>query len=66
MNDLRDALVDAPTRKDGTIVGPYNIYPFQVRDRVLQRQTKVRMEFGPFDDLDLDRVTLSLEDRYPT
>jgi hypothetical protein len=29
MNDLRDALVDAPTRKDGTIVGPYNIYPFK-------------------------------------
>lgn len=29
MNDLRDALVDAPTRKEGAIVEPYNIYPFK-------------------------------------
>ncbi len=57
MNDLRDALMDAPTRKDGAIVGPYNIYPFKSVIEVLQRQTKVHMEFGPFDDLDLDRVT---------
>jgi hypothetical protein len=57
MNDLRDALIDAPIRKDGTTVGPYNIDPFKSVIEVLQRQTKVRMEFGPFDDLDLDRVT---------
>jgi hypothetical protein len=57
LSDLRDALEHAPTRKDGTIIGPYNIYPFKSVIEVLGHQTKVRMEFGPFDDLDLDRLT---------
>ena len=57
MSDLRDALEHAPTRQEGKTVGPYNIYPFKSVIEVLQRQTKVRMEFGPFDDLDLNRVT---------
>lgn len=57
MSDLRDALEFAPTRQEGKTVGPYNIYPFKSVIEVLQRQTKVQMEFGPFDDLDLNRVT---------
>jgi hypothetical protein len=57
MVDLRTALEHAPTRREGTIVGPYNIYPFKSVIEVLQRSTKVRMEFGPYHDLDLDRLT---------
>lgn len=57
MVDLRAALEFAPTRQEGKTVGPYNIYPFKSVIEVLQRQTKVRMEFGPFADLDLHRVT---------
>ena len=57
MEDLRRALEHAPTRHDGATVGPYNIYPFKSIIEVLQRQTIVRMEFGPYHDLDLDRVT---------
>jgi hypothetical protein len=57
MSALRNALEHAPTRQEGKTVGPYNIYPFKGVIEVLQRQTKVPMEFGPFDDLDLNRVT---------
>lgn len=56
ISDLRDALKYAPLRQAGKTVGPYNIYPFESVIEVLQRQTKVRMEFGPFEDLDLNRV----------
>lgn len=57
IKDLRDALEFAPTRQEGKTVGPYNIYPFKSVIEVLQRQTKVHMDFGPFEDLDLNRVT---------
>lgn len=57
LSDLRNALAFAPTRQEEKTVGPYNIYPFKSVIEVLQRQTKVQMEFGPFDDLDLNRVT---------
>ena len=56
MSDLRDALEFAPTRQNGKTVGPYNIYPFKSVIEVLQRQMTVRMEFGPFEDLDFRRV----------
>jgi hypothetical protein len=57
MEDLRKALEHAPTRHAGATIGPYNIYPFKSIIEVLHRQTKVRMEFGPYTDLDLDRLT---------
>lgn len=57
MNALRDALEFAPCSPRRNAVGPYNIYPFKSVIEVLQRQTKVHMEFGPFEDLDLNRVT---------
>ena len=57
MSDLRSALQFAPTRQEGKTVGPYNIYPFRSVIEALQRQTKVGMTFGPFDDLDINRIT---------
>ena len=57
MTDLREALEFAPHTPRREAVGPYNIYPFKSVIEVLQRQTKVHMEFGPFEDLDLKRVT---------
>jgi len=56
MDDLRGALIDAPTRHNGNTIGPYNIYPFKSLIEVVGRKTKVRMTFGPFDDLDINRV----------
>lgn len=55
--DLRAALEHAPYSLRRHAVGPYNIYPFKSIIEVLQRQTKVRMEFGPYSDLDLHRLT---------
>ena len=57
MDDLRLALANAPERPNVGKIGPFNIYPFKSVIEVLQQQTKVRMEFGPYLDLDLDRVT---------
>ena len=57
MVDLRAALEFAPTRQEAKTVGPYNVYPFKSVIEVLQIQTKVRMEFGTFEDLDLHCVT---------
>lgn len=57
MADLRAALENAPTRRNRPdTIGPYNIYPFKNVIEVLQRSTKVRMEFGPFHDLDHERL----------
>jgi hypothetical protein len=52
MTELRAALDGAPTRKGGTIVGPYNLDPFAKTIH----GTPVQMSFGPFADLDLDDV----------
>ena len=57
MDDLRLALASATDRPNVGKVGPFNIYPFKSLIEVLKRQTTVRMEFGPFHDLDLDRLT---------
>ncbi|MES2598957.1 MAG: hypothetical protein V4662_26735 [Verrucomicrobiota bacterium] len=57
MSELRSALEFAPMRQEGKTVGPYNIRPFSSVIEVLQRPTRVSMNFGPFDDLDLNRVT---------
>ena len=54
MTELRAALKDAPTRRDGTIIGPYNVDPFAKT----VDGTAVLMSFGPFAGLDLAEVAV--------
>ena len=62
ISDLRHALADSRVRESVRKVGPFNIDPFNRVLTVWPRHTKnriefiVRMEFGPFTDLDRDEI----------
>jgi hypothetical protein len=57
MEDLRLALEHAPHSPRRNAVGPFNINPSKSLIEVKQHQTKVRMEFVSYDDLEPQQVT---------